>query len=66
MGRIRTTFIKRIAKELVHKFPDEFSLDYEHNKKKVMELTDVKTQTMRNKIAGYITRYKSYYESRIK
>jgi small subunit ribosomal protein S17e len=66
MGRIRTTVIKRIAKELVEKFPEEFTLDYEHNKRKVELLTDVPTHTMRNKIAGYVTRYKSYHESKLK
>ncbi len=62
MGNIRPTFIKRIARELVEKYPDDFTNDYEHNKKKVDELTDVSTQVMRNKIAGYVTRYKSYYK----
>lgn len=62
MGNIRPTFIKRIARELVEKYPDDFTNDYEHNKKKVAELTDVSTQAMRNKIAGYATRYKSYYK----
>jgi len=48
--------------ELVKSYPDEFTLDYEHNKQKVAELTDVSTQSMKNRIAGYVTRYKSYYK----
>ncbi len=58
MGNIRPTYIKRVAIELVQKYPDEFKLDdYEHNKKMVEELTDVESNMMRNKIAGYIVRY---------
>ncbi len=58
MGNIRPTYIKRVAIELIDKFPDEFkSDDYEHNKKMVEELTNVESNMMRNKIAGYIIRY---------
>lgn len=58
MGNIRPTYIKRVAIELVERFPEEFdSEDYEHNKDKVEELTDVTSNQMRNKIAGYIIRY---------
>lgn len=62
MGNIRQTYIKRVAMELVKIYPDEFTLDYGHNKQKVAELTDVSTQSMKNRIAGYVTRYKSYYK----
>ena len=58
MGNIRPTYIKRVAIELVRRFPDEFTDDFEHNKAKVSEFTDVPTSMMRNRIAGYVTRYK--------
>ncbi|MGM0510341.1 MAG: 30S ribosomal protein S17e [Thermoplasmatota archaeon] len=58
MGNIRPTYIKRVAIELVEKYPEEFKKDdYQHNKKLVDELTDVDSNMMRNKIAGYIVRY---------
>ncbi|MFW5946259.1 MAG: 30S ribosomal protein S17e [Candidatus Natronoplasma sp.] len=58
MGNIRPTYIKRVAIELVEKYPEEFKKDdYEHNKHKVEELTNVDSNSMRNKIAGYIVRY---------
>lgn len=63
MGSIRQTYIKRVAIELVKKFPDEFTNDYEHNKQKVQELTDVKTSRLRNRIAGYVTRFRKHYEA---
>ncbi len=63
MGSIRQTYIKRVAIELVKKFPDEFTNDYEHNKQKVQELTNVKTSRLRNRIAGYVTRFRKHYEA---
>ena len=63
MGNIRPTYIKRVATELVRKFPNEFNEDFEHNKKKVEELTDVSTPEMRNRIAGYVTRYRKHVEA---
>jgi small subunit ribosomal protein S17e len=58
LGNIRPTYIKRVAIELVRTYPNEFTADYEHNKKKVSELTDVSSIMMRNRIAGYVTRYR--------
>jgi small subunit ribosomal protein S17e len=62
MGRIRPTYIKRVSLELVNKYTDQFSTDFEANKEMVDNLTDVQTVTMRNRIAGYITRYLSHSE----
>ncbi|MFQ6128270.1 MAG: 30S ribosomal protein S17e [Thermoplasmata archaeon] len=62
MGNIRPTYIKRIATELIKRFPNEFTDDFEHNKQKVQELTDVGTATLRNRIAGYLTRFRKHYE----
>jgi len=59
MGNIKPTYIKRVAADLVERFPDEFTGDYEHNKAKVTALTDISTTNMRNKVAGYITRTKN-------
>ena len=58
LGNIRQTFIKNIALDLVKKFPKEFLADdFQHNKNKVTELSDVNSKLLRNRIAGYITRY---------
>jgi small subunit ribosomal protein S17e len=57
MGNIRSTFIKRIARECIEKYPDQFVAgDFQHNKKKLAELADIQSNTLRNRIAGYITR----------
>lgn len=56
MGNIKQTFIKRVARELFDRYPNEFTRDFEHNKKKVEELTNVTSKTIRNRIAGYMTK----------
>ena len=58
MGNIRPTYIKRVAIELAKLYPSEFTDDFDHNKRKVSELSDVRSILMRNRIAGYITRYR--------
>ncbi len=63
MGNIRPTYIKRVAIELVQRYPEQFSEDYQHNKQMVSKLTDVQSVSMRNKIAGYVTRYRTHYEA---
>ena len=57
MGNIRQTQIKRIAKELVNKYPDKFvASDFQHNKGAVSELADFDSKILRNRVAGYVTR----------
>jgi len=57
LGNIRQTHIKNIANTLLATYPKEFKAnDFDHNKKKVAELTDVESIMLRNRIAGYITR----------
>ena len=55
MGNIRTTFVKRMSKELIETHSD-FTTDFETNKILVSEYSTVSTKHLRNKIAGYITR----------
>lgn len=56
MGRIKQTYLKRVAEKLLGGYREEFGKDFEVNKKKVNEHSDVKSKSIRNKIAGYITR----------
>ena len=57
MGSVRTEQIKRTAKELVRRFPDKFTRDFENNKHLVKSLVQGGTPKVRNQIAGYITRF---------
>ena len=55
MGKVRPEHIKRIANDLVDRFPNMFSGDFESNKQAVSKLTDGTSLKVRNRIAGYIT-----------
>lgn len=55
LGSVRTEQIKRTAKELIRRFPDKFSNDFENNKRIVATLIQGATVKVRNQIAGYIT-----------
>jgi len=54
MGRIKGTVIKRATKELLKEYPNEFTEDFEQNKKIVS--MHVKQKKFRNSVAGYIAR----------
>lgn len=56
MGKVRPERVKRIARELVSRFPDRFTADFETNKKLVKTLAQTSSSKTRNRIAGYITR----------
>jgi len=55
VGSAWTEQIKRIAKELIRRFPDKFSKDFDNNKRAVDTLIQGATTKVRNQIAGYIT-----------
>lgn len=56
MGNIRTSFVKRVAKELLENYNGKFTNDFNENKELVAEYSTVSTKHLRNKIAGYVTR----------
>ena len=56
MGKVRTEHVKRMARELVERFPDKFTTDFRNNKKLVKSLTNISTTKLRNRVAGYATR----------
>ncbi len=63
MGRIGPTYIKRVSLELISRYPQAFNRDFDNNKQMVSQLADVSTVSMRNKVAGYVTRYMSRPEA---
>jgi len=56
MGTVKPAYIKNIAMELLKKYPDIWTGDFNINKKLVQELTNIKSKKVRNRVAGYITR----------
>jgi len=55
-GKVRTDLVKKIAQELVERFPDKFTTDFEANKKLVESLTNISSTKLRHRVAGYIAR----------
>jgi small subunit ribosomal protein S17e len=58
MGRIKTSFVKRIALDLYARHASEFTPDFEKNKEVLEKLVELKSKKLRNVIAGYLTRLK--------
>ena len=58
VGKVRTDTVKRISKELLKKFPDHFTGEFESDKQAVNDLVTTPSKRLRNRIAGYITRLK--------
>jgi len=56
LGKVKTEQIKRLANELITRFPKKFSNNFDENKHAVDALTQGTTTKVRNQIAGYITR----------
>jgi small subunit ribosomal protein S17e len=56
LGRIRQTFIKRAGEDLIEKYEDRLTTDFETNKKVVDEIAIISTKRLRNRVAGYVTK----------
>ena len=56
MGKVRTEQVKRIARQLIDKYPNKFTADFENNKQFVTEFTNISSTKLRNRVAGYTAR----------
>jgi small subunit ribosomal protein S17e len=54
MGRIKSTLVKRTAKNLLEKIPECFGLAFTQNKKSLG--ATMPSKRIRNRIAGYLSR----------
>lgn len=64
LGNVRPERVKRIARELLAKYPDRFTANFEENKKVLSTIAHIPSSRLRNSIAGYITRLVSISEMR--
>jgi small subunit ribosomal protein S17e len=65
LGKVRTDTIKRTSRELIRRFPERFTGNFESDKEAVNELVTAQSKRMRNRIAGYVTRLKMVEAERI-
>ena len=56
---IKPGYVKKMGNALLEQYPNAFTTDFEQNKDSVAELTNVDSTTVRNRIAGYVTRKKA-------
>ena len=54
MGKVRILLIKNVSKELVSKYPDVFTTDFEQNKRIIDNYLEIDSKHLRNRISGYI------------
>jgi len=56
LGNVRPEKVKRIARELIKRYPGKFTPNFEENKKILSSIAYIPSIRLRNSIAGYITR----------
>ena len=54
MGKVRTVLIKNVSKELINKYPNVFTTEFEINKKLLDKYLEIDSKHLRNRISGYI------------
>lgn len=58
MGRIKTKLVKALTNEVFEKYNDEFTTEFDKNKKVVDSVQIGASKKIRNVVAGYTTRMK--------
>jgi len=58
MGRIKTSFVKTIGKDLFEKHEGKFSDGFDKNKEVINQLIHANSKKLRNIITGYVTSLK--------
>ena len=56
MGKVRPERVKKVARELLRRYPEKFTTNFENNKILVETFTEISSTKLRNQIAGYIAR----------
>jgi len=56
IGRIRQKDIKRAAIEIVNKYSKYLTDDFKKNREFIEKVLDVEGKSVKNRIAGYVTR----------
>ncbi len=56
MRSARLDRIRRISTELLDRYPDSFSADFDKNKEMLTKLAVVQSKMVRNQVAGYISK----------
>ena len=49
--------IKRISREILQDYKDNFGVDFKENKKMLNEISIIRSKELKNELAGYITKF---------
>jgi small subunit ribosomal protein S17e len=55
LGSVRSAKVKKIAREILRRYPDKFTADFEETKKLIASLLSAPSKSLRNTITGYVT-----------
>ena len=53
---IKPAYVKRTGDLLIERYGEAFNADFQHNKESVRALTNIESKSVRNRVAGYVTR----------
>lgn len=56
MGKVRPTYVKRVARQIMAEYGHLVTDNFEENKKLLNELALIRSKKLRNKVAGYLVR----------
>ena len=56
MGRIKSTPVKNLAREIIEEHGDKLTTDFDKNKKIISSVRKIASKKIRNVVAGYITK----------
>ena len=65
MGRVRSKFVKTSAMKIYEKGKDEFTNNFDKNKKIIGEYVSFNSKRLRNMVLGYITKLKKGDEKNV-
>jgi small subunit ribosomal protein S17e len=58
MGRIKTSFVKHVGRDIFERHANEFTTDFHKNKEIINKYAFFVSKRMKNIVAGYITAMK--------
>jgi len=56
LGNVRPEHVKRVARELLRRYADKFTTNFDENKEIIQSVTNIASTKLRNRVAGYVTR----------
>ena len=59
---VKPKYVKEVAEYIQEEYPSVVSPDFERNKEVVDKVTNIESKSVRNRVAGYLTRL--YHKTR--